>query len=689
MSRKRIIIFGSGSGSNFEAIVKHIRREGAPIDVLFVFSENPDAYILERAKRLGIERKVVDYKKVGDRKKFNSIVMKILQEAEPFDLLVLAGYMKILPPEIVRRYEGKIINIHPALLPSFRGLHAIERAFNEGVKVTGVSVHYVDEGVDTGPIIAQVPVRVEEGDTIGSLEEKIHRVEHFLYYRVIKRILFGEIDFGKRALISVTDKKGIDSFAKELRELGFEIVSTGGTSKYLEERGIEVTPVEFLTGFKEILKGKVKTLNPLVFGGILGKEEEREEMAKEGIPKFHLVCVNFYKLSPKGGREHLESMDIGGPALLRASVKNYREVIVVTDPSDYPSIIKELRERGDIPLEMRKKLALKALYKTISYDYEILKAISSNEDDIPRITVFSSPRKLRYGENPHQRGWILKRVSERSFLDLIEKIHGDELSYNNYIDLFSAFSLIKEFKEPACSIIKHTNPCGVSEARSVLRAFINALEGDPLSAFGGIVAFNRKVERNLAEELNKIFLDMIIAPMYEEEAIEILKKKKRRRIIRIKEFMEFDEEERIVGGDLLLQQTNKKTVEFDKVEVIGDELNPSQKRDVVFASIVGKHLKSNAAVVVKERKTLGIGCGQQSRVGAVELALNKAGQKAKGAILYSDGFFPFPDSVEKAARFGIEVIVQPGGSIRDEEVIKKAKEEGITMVLTGIRHFRH
>jgi phosphoribosylaminoimidazolecarboxamide formyltransferase/IMP cyclohydrolase len=686
---KRIIIFGSGSGSNFEAIAKAIKEESLPIEILYVFSENPDAYILERAKRLGIPSKVIDYKKTGSRKEFNRKVFDMLKESEPFDLLVLAGYMKILPTDIVKRYYGKIINIHPALLPSFPGLHAIERAFRKGVKVTGVTVHFVDEGVDTGPIIAQVPVEIEEDDTLETLEEKIHRVEHQLYIEVIKELLGlkGEVLKRRYALLTVSDKRNLEEFAKDLIKIGYRIIATGGTGALLKKAGVPFTSLERITGFKEILKGKVKTLHPRVFGGVLfNREGDGREVEKFQIPPIEILAVNFYPL--RRGKDFFDSIDIGGPALLRASIKNSRWVTPIVDPDDYGSVINSLKEKGKISDELKKRLLLKAIRYLTDYHIQIEKELSKfeNKPGEKIYLSFKRERELRYGENPHQRGWIY-RGSEEGFLSNFELLSGKDLSYTNIIDMESGLDLLFEFEEPAAVIIKHTNPCGVATSKDIEDAFMRAFDSDPLSAFGGVFLLNREVPSSLLDFLSKHFFDTLIAPSFAKEIVEFFKDKKSRRIVKYRKWESHPLELRFISGGLLLQEKDLK-LEEDFV-VYGDPLKREEIEEIIFSLKVVRHVKSNAIVVVKDFATVGIGAGQQSRVDAVKIALGKAGDRAEGAILTSDAFFPFPDSVEIAKDFKIKTIVQPGGSKRDKEVIETAQKYGIRMVLTGIRHFRH
>ncbi len=520
MQKKKIIVFGSGSGMNFEAIAKHIQSEKLPIEILFVFSDKPNARILGKAKRFGINSNVIDYATTKDRAQFNRQVLNLLQSAEPWDLLVLAGYMRILPADIVQRYPKKIINIHPSLLPAFPGVHAIEKTMNARVKITGVTVHYVDEGVDTGPIIAQMPVALAEKETLQSLEEKIHRAEHQLYIQAIEKVLWGA-EAKKiqrpRALISVSDKAGLTEFAKGLAALGWEICSTGGTAKFLQEQEIAVTPVEQVTDFPEILGGRVKTLHPKIFWGILAQREEtvhNQQLNEQAIAKIDLVAVNFYpfldaaKKKEASDQELIEEIDIGGPSLVRAAAKNFSDVIVIVNPSDYMTVLEELKTQDKVQMEIRRKLALKAFEKVSELDIVIVQTLAQRFH-LESNTLFTSHRKvqtLRYGENPHQKAWLYENAFGRGLASSVKIIWGKELSYNNWLDLDAVLGLLSELKSPGAVIVKHNNPCGAAHGKTLQEAYEKALAGDSISAFGGIVGLNHTVDETLAEKLNEIFI---------------------------------------------------------------------------------------------------------------------------------------------------------------------------------------
>ncbi len=523
----------------------------------------------------------------------------------------------------------------------------------------------------------------------------------------------------KRALVSVSDKSGIVDFCRALCRLGFEIISTGGTAKVLSENGISVKEISQITNFPEIMDGRVKTLHPKVHGGILAKRENPTHMKQAlqlKIPMIDLVAVNLYpfKETVKSGssfEQILENIDIGGPTLIRAAAKNFKDVIVVVDPKDYEKVLEALK-KGDVPLSFRFELAKKAFNLTAHYDALIAQYLFSvDETGKPKserpmpdtITLtFESVKDLRYGENPHQRGKFYREVfCKEPSVSTSRKLHGQkELSFNNIYDLDGALSLVQELLDEgiACAIIKHANPCGVAVGESPLDAYKKALSTDPVSAFGGIVAFNCPLDEETARQITGRFFECVIAPSFDEKALEILKQKKNLRVLEVGELEKgkigscpFDFK-RVVGG-LLLQDRDLKVYDPEKLKVVTDT-QPSKKQwsDLLFAFKVVKWVKSNAVVFAKDGVTLAIGVGQTSRIDSVKFAAQKAqslGISLRGSVLASEAFFPFRDSVDEAAKLGVSAIIQPGGSIRDGEVIQAANEHGIPMVFTGIRHFRH
>jgi phosphoribosylaminoimidazolecarboxamide formyltransferase / IMP cyclohydrolase len=509
----------------------------------------------------------------------------------------------------------------------------------------------------------------------------------------------------KRALISVSDKNGISDFAKELVSLGFEIISTGGTKKALQEQGIPVLGVSDVTGFPEILEGRVKTLNPFIHGGLLAKhddEQHQNQLDEHNIDPIQVVCVNLYPFQQTIAKpdvtteDAIENIDIGGPTMLRASAKNHQYVTVVVDPADYSKVIEELKADGKTTLETRRKLAAKVFRHTAAYDALIAEYMTelAQEETPETLTVtYELKQHLRYGENPHQKAAFYKKPLGSTFsIANAQQLHGKELSYNNINDADAALQIVKEFTEPAAVAVKHMNPCGIGTGTNSFTAFEKAFAADPVSIFGGIIAFNREVDAETAGKLREIFLEIIIAPSFTEEALSILTSKKNLRLLTIP-FSEAKKPEMkltTIEGGLLAQEQDIYTLENATISVPTKRQPTEQEWSALkLGWKVVKHVKSNAIVVTKEDMTIGIGAGQMNRVGAAEIALKQAGEKAAGAALASDAFFPMDDTVEAAAKAGITAIIQPGGSIRDEDSIKKADEYGIAMVFTGVRHFKH
>jgi len=509
----------------------------------------------------------------------------------------------------------------------------------------------------------------------------------------------------RRALLSVSNKQGIVEFARGLVELGFEIVSTGGTARQLREAGVPVTYVSEVTGFPEILEGRVKTLHPAVHGGILARRtpEHLAQLEAHGIAPVDLVAVNLYPFAATVARpgvsleEAIENIDIGGPAMIRAAAKNYEHVVVVVNPERYPAVLEALRG-GGVDLRLRLELAAEAFAHTAAYDSTIARYLAGLRGDLefPASFTLAGERVmlLRYGENPHQRAAFYREVpAAGAGVATARQLHGKELSYNNILDLHAALELVREFSGPTAAIIKHNNPCGVATAGDPATAYRRAFEADPVSAFGGIVAFNCTVDEAAAREMTAIFLEAVIAPDFTPGALEVLRQKADLRILSTGPLDESDAypfEVRQVRGGFLVQETDREVWrEGDLRVVTRRQPTPEELADLRFAMTVVKHVKSNAIVVVKNRQVLGVGAGQMNRVGAARIALAQAGEKARGAVLGSDAFFPFPDTVEEAARAGITAIAQPGGSVRDRESIEAADRLGLAMVFTGMRHFRH
>ena len=512
----------------------------------------------------------------------------------------------------------------------------------------------------------------------------------------------------ERALISVYDKTGIVEFARTLADLKVEIISTGGTSRLLASNGIAVREVSELTGFPEILGGRLKTLNPRIAGGLLAirnSAEHMKQVAENRIPLIDLVCVNLYpfvETIQKPGvdfDEVIENIDIGGPSMIRAAAKNFHDVAVVTSPADY-KMVSEALIKGDgiLSRDALFDLARKAFLKTARYDAQIAQYLSrvGYDGDLPP-NVFMDFEKisdLRYGENPHQRASFYKWGGMPAYgLAAARQIQGKELSYNNIVDAEAAWNLVREFDSAACCIIKHTNPCGAAIAGSLREAYLKAYSADPVSAFGSIIALNQPVDADTATELARLFVEAVIAPGYSPEALSILSSKKNLRVLTVdpstadKDWARF-EMKRISGG-ILLQDVD--TVLFGPESRIVTNRVPTENehRDLHFAWRVVKHVKSNAIVLAENGRTVGVGAGQMSRVDSVKISIQKAQPAAKGSVLASDAFFPFRDSVDEAGNARVTAIIQPGGSVRDADVIEAANEHGIAMIFTGLRHFKH
>lgn len=509
----------------------------------------------------------------------------------------------------------------------------------------------------------------------------------------------------KRALLSVSDKQGILQFAKELEKLGYEILSTGGTMKHLADNGVAVTAVDEVTGFPEIMEGRVKTLNPLIHGGLLAKRDDDThvaQMEEHHIQPIDVVCVNLYPFKETISKpdvtteDAIENIDIGGPAMLRASAKNHAYVTVIVDAADYEQVLAELSADGETTLETRRRLAAKVFRHTAAYDALISGYLTElAEEEFPEQVTYTYELKqpLRYGENPHQKAAFYSKPLGSDFsIAYADQLHGKELSYNNIQDANAAIQIVKEFDAPAAVAVKHMNPCGVGTAETIAEAFNKAYEADPVSIFGGIIALNREVDAETAEQLSGIFLEIIIAPSFTEEAIAVLTKKKNIRLLTISfEQHKQDQWNTVsVEGGLLMQEPDRFGFKDADIRVATDrEPTEAEWEAMKLGWAVVKHVKSNAIVVSDDQMTLGVGAGQMNRVGAAGIALEQAGEQAKGAALASDAFFPMDDTVEAAAKAGITAIIQPGGSVKDEDSIKKANEYGITMVFTGVRHFKH
>ncbi len=510
----------------------------------------------------------------------------------------------------------------------------------------------------------------------------------------------------KRALVSVSDKSGLIPFVKGLVENGFEIISTGGTQKAIEQAGLPVMGISEITGFPEIMDGRVKTLHPMVHGGLLSvrtNEKHQEEMRKNGIQYIDMVVVNLYPFKQTIEKEGvsfadaIENIDIGGPSMLRSAAKNHQFVTVVCDAADYDKVLSEIKENGDTTLETRSKLAAKVFRHTAAYDATIAGYLSERlgESDTENMTLtFTRKQSLRYGENPHQEATFYAGKKQGYSMAWATQLHGKELSYNNIQDADATLQILREFDKPTVVAVKHKNPCGVGIGQNVMEAWNRCYEADKVSIFGGIVATNQTINAEVATEMKPVFLEIILAPAFTPEALEILTVKKNIRL------MTFDLDKTksdkkmfiSVSGGMLMQSIDRASEDDAELKCVTKK-QPSKEEleNLLFGMKVCKHVKSNAILLTKDLKTIGVGAGQMNRVGSAHIALEQAKEAGhtSGICLASDAFFPFDDVVKMAAQYGVSAIIQPGGSVRDEDSIKACDELGIAMIFTGIRHFRH
>lgn len=512
----------------------------------------------------------------------------------------------------------------------------------------------------------------------------------------------------KKALISVSDKTGVVEFARQLVDLGVEVISTGGTATLLKESGVPVTGISEVTGFPEILDGRVKTLHPNIHSGLLAirdNEAHVKQLEDLNIQTIDLVVVNLYPFKQTIAKpdvsfeEAIENIDIGGPTMLRSAAKNHAFVTVVVDALDYAQVVKEVSEQGDTTLETRRKLAAKVFRHTAAYDAVISRYLSEQVGELlpESFTVtYEKAQDLRYGENPHQRAAFYREpLAGQGSVATAEQLHGKELSYNNINDADAALAIVREFTEPAIVAIKHTNPCGVGIGATIKEAYEKAYAADPVSIFGGIVAANRPIDEQTALLLKEVFLEIVLAPDFTPEALRILQEKKNLRLLRTNQETATSSlapsfrVAPVVGG-VLVQDYDTKQLNVEELTV-ATERKPSAEElaQLEFAWKVVKHVKSNAIVLAKDNMTIGVGAGQMNRVGSAKIAIEQAGENVKGSVLASDAFFPMADTVEAAAQAGITAIIQPGGSIRDQDSIDACNRYGIAMVFTGVRHFKH
>jgi len=513
----------------------------------------------------------------------------------------------------------------------------------------------------------------------------------------------------KKALISVSDKTGLIPFARRLAAAGVEIISTGGTAALLKEAGVPVIGISEVTGFPEILDGRVKTLHPNIHSGLLAvrdNEAHQKQLEELNIETIDLVVVNLYPFKQTIAKpdvtfaEAIENIDIGGPTMLRSAAKNHAFVTVVVDSDDYEQVMAEIEAGQDTTLETRRRLAAKVFRHTAAYDALISRYLSEQVGELlpeSYTVTYEKAQDLRYGENPHQRAAFYRTpLAAGASIAYAEQLHGKELSYNNINDADAALAIVREFDQPAVVAIKHSNPCGVGIGADIREAYQKAYEADPVSIFGGIVAANRSIDRDTALMLKETFLEIILAPDFTEEALAVLMEKKNLRLLRIPTLnqpeVNIDNLFRIapVAGGALVQDYDLKQLQDEEIRVVTERQPTAEElAQLKFAWKVVKHVKSNAIVLAKGNMTIGVGAGQMNRVGAAKIAIEQAGENAQGAVLASDAFFPMPDTVEAAAQAGVKAIIQPGGSVRDQESIDACNRFGITMIFTGTRHFKH
>jgi phosphoribosylaminoimidazolecarboxamide formyltransferase/IMP cyclohydrolase len=756
----RIAVGVSGMGSNLRALHAAAVRGELGGTIALVFADR-DCPAIEWAAKLGIETAVIPG---GDDTELAARIARART-----DVVVLAGYMRLVGPAVLATYTDRILNVHPSLLPAFPGAHAVRDALRHGSTISGATVHLVDETLDGGPIVAQEAVPILHGDDEAGLQARIQAVEHRLLPRVVALLLAGAvlppadgrrmtIDLARaderlavprRALLSVSDKTGLADLGHGLVRRGFELVSTGGTAKVLRDAGLPVTDVASVTGFPEMLDGRIKTLHPRVHGGILADRrlaDHRRQLLAAAIAPFELVVVNLYPFAAAAERpgisldELVEEIDIGGPAMVRAAAKNHANVAIVTAPGRYPALLAAIEEHGSVPDGLRAALAVEAFGHTAAYDARIAAELSSRiaaagVSDLPRESGAASahaasaeaastddpyPQRLtielekvetlRYGENPHQAAARYVRADSRTdgraadgpFSTATAPLQGKQLSYNNVLDASAAAAIARRLDGPACVIVKHTNPCGAAERASLADAWAAALAGDPVSAFGGVVALTDEVDRATADGLAGIFLEVVVAPGFSPAAREILASKPNLRLL-VDESIAVGPASspdplgsiRSAGGAVLVTAPDTAPDDPDDWQVCTTRHpTDAEWRDLQLAWRLVRGVTSNAIVLVRDGALIGLGSGQTSRVDAARQAVEKAraisGEAAlRGASCASDAFYPFPDGVDVCLATGVTAFVQPGGSMRDADVIGAAENAGATMLLTGVRHFRH
>jgi len=738
----RLVVLVSGSGTLLQALLDAQDDAGYPATVVAVGADRAGIEGLARAERRGLPAFTVALREHPDRHSWNMALAAAVREHQP-DLVVSAGFMKVLSPEFLEQVGCPVVNTHPALLPSFPGVHAVRDALEYGVKLTGCTVHLVDAGVDTGPVLAQRVVPVHTGDTEETLHERIKVEERRLLVSTVAGGIAGvatvtgrEVDFAvsnsaddqrravRRALISVYDKAGLLDLATGLHAAGVEIVSTGSTAQRIADAGVPVTRVEEVTSFPECLDGRVKTLHPRIHAGLLAdtrKPEHLDQLNQLGVTPFDLLVSNLYPFtdtvaSGAGTEECVEQIDIGGPAMVRASAKNHASVAVLVDPSRYEWALERIT-LGGFSLAERQGLAAEAYRHTADYDVAVASWMGNvlapeggtgESGDTSAAAGFPSwvgatwerRASLRYGENPHQSAALYGGSGDPDGLAGAEQLHGKEMSYNNYVDSDAAWRAAHDHDGPCVAVIKHANPCGIAVATSggdddsaIAEAHRKAHQCDPVSAFGGVIAANREVSVAMAEQVADVFTEVVVAPSYADGALEVLARKKNVRVLQVSGRPGAGVEMRQISGGLLIQQRDLVDASGDDSAkwtlATGEPVDAATLADLVFAWRACRAVKSNAILLANDGATVGIGMGQVNRVDAARLAVTRAGERASGSVAASDAFFPFPDGLETLLEAGVRAVVQPGGSMRDDVVIAAATAAGVPLYLTGTRHFAH
>jgi phosphoribosylaminoimidazolecarboxamide formyltransferase / IMP cyclohydrolase len=699
----RIAVFASGNGSNAERIVQHF-QDSELAQVAAIFTNNPQAGVIARAAKHGIACQVLAKKVYASGGELN----RLLSENR-IDFIVLAGWLKHIPGPVIAAYRGRIINIHPSLLPAHGGegmygdrVHASVLAAGE--KESGITIHHVNEHYDQGEVIHQIKLAVQPDWDAAALAQEIHALEHAHYPQVIQELLetaAAQPRHGLRkietALISVYHKDGLAEIALKLHTLGVQLISTGGTSDFLKGLGLSVIDVADLTQYPSILGGRVKTLHPKVFGGILARRDEAgdvETMEEFGFPGIDLVIVDLYPFEDtvaSGASEQaiIEKIDIGGISLIRAAAKNFKDVVCVPSRRHYAAFLEVLHQQeGTFTLSQRKYFAAEAFDISSHYDSHIYSYLAAEAKSYKQSIQKGIP--LRYGENPHQKAVFYGDLDAQ-----FEQLHGKALSYNNILDIDAAINLMADFQggAPCFAIIKHTNPCGVATGKSFKEAWDRALECDPVSAFGGIIICNGRVELDVAEAIQEIFFEVLIADDFTTDALAKLQQKKNRILLRRKSHDLPKTMVRTAVNGLLFQEKDNLVPDPSVYEAKSKrQVTENELADVIFGEKIGKHLKSNAIAIVKQQQLIGSGVGQTSRVDALKQSIAKARERGfslKGSVLYSDAFFPFADSAELALQAGIEVLAEPGGSVKDQDTIDFCEKHQMCLIFTQYRHFRH